>query len=149
MTSDIITRVHLTFYRPRPRLTVQHNINVCYLIRDRVSPRDSRWYRGSRRIWGGELIYIPVKDSHTRINYLWLITHFKNKTVGFGQRPQPLHDCYTRTDTFVRWEMAATCSRCKFVTVALPKRFRNGRFTSETAVWRFQNWNRHLDPEAV
>ena len=45
---------------------------------------------------------------------------------------------YTRTDTFVRWGMAVTYSRYKFVTVSLPKRFRNGRFTSETAVRRFQ-----------
>jgi hypothetical protein len=30
--------------------------------------------------------------------------------------------------------MAVTYSRYKFVTVSLPKRFRNGRFTSETAV---------------
>jgi hypothetical protein len=36
----------------------------------------------------------------------------------------------------------------KFVTVSLPKRFRNGRFTSETSVRRFQKLNRHLDPEA-
>jgi hypothetical protein len=26
-------------------------------------------------------------------------------------------------------------SRYKFLTVSLPKRFRNGRFTSETATW--------------
>jgi hypothetical protein len=31
--------------------------------------------------------------------------------------------------------MAVTYSRYKFVTVSLPKRFRNGRFTSETATW--------------
>jgi hypothetical protein len=34
--------------------------------------------------------------------------------------------------------MAVTYSRYKFVTVALPKRLCNGRFTSETAVRRFQ-----------
>ena len=33
---------------------------------------------------------------------------------------------------------AVTYNRYKFVTVSLPKRFRNGRFTSETAVRRFQ-----------
>jgi hypothetical protein len=38
---------------------------------------------------------------------------------------------------------------CKFITVSLPERLRNGRFTSETAVKRFQKRNRHLDPEAV
>jgi hypothetical protein len=32
-------------------------------------------------------------------------------------------------------------SRYKFVTVSLPKRFRNGRFTSETAA--------RLDPEVL
>jgi hypothetical protein len=45
--------------------------------------------------------------------------------------------------------MAVTYSRYKFITASLPKRSRNGRFTSETAVWRFQKWNRHLDPEVV
>jgi hypothetical protein len=48
-----------------------------------------------------------------------------------------------------RWGMAVTYSRYKFVTVLLPKRFRNGRFTSGTAVRRFQKLNRHLDPEVV
>jgi hypothetical protein len=35
--------------------------------------------------------------------------------------------------------MAVTCSRYKFVTASLLKRFRNGRFTSETATW-IQKW---------
>ena len=37
----------------------------------------------------------------------------------------------------------------KFLAVSLPKPLCNGRFTSETAVRRFQKWNRHLDPEVV
>jgi hypothetical protein len=45
--------------------------------------------------------------------------------------------------------MAVTYSRYKFVAASLTKRFRNGRFTSETAVWRFQKLNRHLDPEVL
>jgi hypothetical protein len=45
--------------------------------------------------------------------------------------------------------MAVTYGRYKFVTVSLLKRFRNGRFTSETAVRRFQKLNRHLDPEVL
>jgi hypothetical protein len=47
--------------------------------------------------------------------------------------------------------MAVTQSRYKFLTASLPKRLRNGRFTSDTAVRRFQKqkWNRHLDPEVV
>jgi hypothetical protein len=45
--------------------------------------------------------------------------------------------------------MAVTHSRYKFVTVSFPKRFRNGRFTPETAVRRFQKLNRHLDPEVL
>jgi hypothetical protein len=58
--------------------------------------------------------------------------------------PWPLHNRYTRTDTCVRvrWGMAVTYNRYKFVTVSLPERFRNGRFTSETAV-RFQKRNGH------
>ena len=49
------------------------------------------------------------------------------------------HNRYTRTDTFVRWGMAVACDRYKFVTVSLPKRLRDGRFTSETATW-IQKW---------
>jgi hypothetical protein len=45
--------------------------------------------------------------------------------------------------------MADAHNRYKFVTVSFPKRFRNGRFTSETAVRRFQMRNRQLDPEVV
>ena len=62
-------------------------------------------------------------------------TPHQNITVGFDQRPRLLHNRYTRTDTCFRWGMAVTYSRYKFVTVSLPKRFRNGRFTSETATW--------------
>jgi hypothetical protein len=45
--------------------------------------------------------------------------------------------------------MAVTHNRYKFVTASLPKRLRNGRFTSETAVRRFQKRNGYLDPEVV
>ena len=34
-----------------------------------------------------------------------------------------------------------------FITASLPKRLRNGRFNSKTAVRWFQKRNRHLDPE--
>jgi hypothetical protein len=40
-------------------------------------------------------------------------------------------------------------NRYKFVTISLLKRFRNGRFTSETAMRRFQERNGHLDPKVV
>jgi hypothetical protein len=43
------------------------------------------------------------------------------------------------SETAVRWGMAVTHSRYKFVTISLPKRFPNGRFTSETATW-IQKW---------
>jgi hypothetical protein len=72
---------------------------------------------------------IPGKHSDTRI------------------KPLPL--TYTRTDTFFCWGMAVAYNRYKFVTVSLPKRLCNGRFTSETAVRWFQKRNRHLDPEVV
>jgi hypothetical protein len=68
---------------------------------------------------------IPVEDSHTKIYF----------GVGFDQRPRPLHNRYTRTDNFIHWEIAVTYSHYKSVTVSLPKRFRNGRFNSETATW--------------
>jgi hypothetical protein len=75
----------------------------------------------------------PVKDSHARIKPLTFAS----------ERPRPFHNRYTRTGTCVRfrWGMAVThtYSRYKFVTISLPKRFRNGRLTSETAVRRFQN----------
>jgi hypothetical protein len=45
--------------------------------------------------------------------------------------------------------MAATHGHYKFVTISILKWLRNGRFTSETAVRRFQSLNRHLDPEVV
>ena len=37
--------------------------------------------------------------------------------------------------------MAVTYNGYKFVTVSLPKRLRNGGFTSETAARRFKKWN--------
>jgi hypothetical protein len=74
----------------------------------------------------------------------------QNKAVAFGQRPQPLRNCYTQTDAFVRWGMAVTYNRHKFVTAALLKRLlRNGGYTSETAVRRFQKRNGYLDPEVL
>ena len=67
---------------------------------------------------------IPVKGSHTRIKPLALAS-------GHGRYGTwPLS--YTRTGSFVRWRMAVTYNRYKFVTVSLLKRLRNGRFTSET-----------------
>jgi hypothetical protein len=40
---------------------------------------------------------------------------------------------------FFRWGMAVTYNRYNFLTASLPKRLRNGRFTSETAVRRFRS----------
>ena len=48
-----------------------------------------------------------------------------------------------------RWGMAVACSRHEFVTVSIPKRFRNGRFTFENAARRFQKRNRRLDAEVL
>jgi hypothetical protein len=63
----------------------------------------------------------PKLKIPSKVEFLRLRLIIQNKTAGFGQRPRPLHDRYTRTDTFVRWVMAVTYSRCKFVTVSLPK----------------------------
>jgi hypothetical protein len=71
---------------------------------------------------------MPVKDTQT-----------KNKAVGIGQMPRPLHGRHARTETCFRWVMAVTHNRYKFVTVSLPKRPRNGRFRSEAATW-IQKW---------
>jgi hypothetical protein len=73
----------------------------------------------------------PGKHSDTRTKPLPL-------TNGYGR--YMLHDRYTRTDTFFRWGMAVTYyNRYKFVAVSLPRRLRNGRFNSETAVRRFRS----------
>jgi hypothetical protein len=56
-------------------------------------------------------------------------------TVGFGQRQRPLHNRYTRTDTFSVGEWPLHIAVVNFLIVSLPGRFRNGRFTSETATW--------------
>jgi hypothetical protein len=45
--------------------------------------------------------------------------------------------------------MAVTYSRYEFLTVSILKRFRNGRFTSQTPLRRFKKWNRHLNPEVL
>ena len=66
----------------------------------------------------------PVKDPHTRMKPLDLASGNARHT----------HGRYTRAGACVRWGMAVTSDCCKCETVSLPKRFRNGRFTSETAV---------------
>ena len=70
---------------------------------------------------------IPVKDSHTRIKPFALASgHSRYITV----TPE-------RTLVSVgEWPLHIAVNKC--VTVSLPKRFRNGSFTSETAVRRFQ-----------
>jgi hypothetical protein len=83
---------------------------------------------------------VPVKDSNTRIKPLALASgHGRYITV-------------TTERTLVsvgEWPLHIAYSRYNFLAASLPKRFRNGRFTSETAVRRFQKLNRHLDPEAL
>ena len=83
---------------------------------------------------------IPGKDSDTRIKPLALTNdHGRYMTV----TPE-------RTLASVgEWPLHIAYSRYKFLAASLPKRFRNGRFTSETAVRWFQKLNRHLDPEAL
>jgi hypothetical protein len=67
---------------------------------------------------------IPVKDSHTRIKPLALAS-------GHGH-----YITITHPNGHLR-------------TVSLPRRLRNDRFTSKTAVRRFQKRNGYLDPEVV
>jgi hypothetical protein len=50
---------------------------------------------------------------------------------------------------YVRWGMAVAHDCYKSIAVSLAKRPHNGRFTSETAVGRFQKRNRHLHPKVV
>jgi hypothetical protein len=72
---------------------------------------------------------MPVKDPYTRIKPLALASgHGRYIAV----KPE-------RTLLSVgEWGMAVTNNRYKFITASLPKRFRNGRFISETAARRFK-----------
>ena len=88
----------------------------------------------------GQTVMTPVKDSHTRIKGSALTNGHGRYITATPERA--LVSC-------VRLGVAVTCSRYKFVTVALLKRLRNGRFNSQTAVWRFKKRNGHLDPEVV
>jgi hypothetical protein len=89
-----------------------------------ISPFLSSWTTGGTVAGSEEAKILPAKDSHTRIKPLALAS-------GHGRYITASPE---RTLTFVRWGMAVTCSRNKFVAVSLPKWLRNGRFTSETAV---------------
>jgi hypothetical protein len=77
------------------------------------------------------------------------IYYINNHPLIYGPLVYPLHNQQTRTDTYFCWGMAVTYGRYKSITISLPKRLSNGRFTSEAAVRRFQKLNRHLDPEVV
>ena len=84
---------------------------------------------------------MPGEHSHTRIKPLALASgHGRHITitvtperalVSVGEWPLPLHIAVT------------------FLDVSLPKPPCNGRFNSETSVWRFQKKNFHLDPEVA
>jgi hypothetical protein len=91
----------------------------------------------------GELVltpkYIPGKHSDTKINPLTL-------TNGHG-RYMAVTPEWTLFSVG-EWPLHLTVINL-FVTVSLLKRFRNGRFTSETAMRRFQKRNDHLDPETL
>ena len=65
------------------------------------------------------------------------ITHLRIKPLTLASG----HGRYTTAtpERTLRWGMAVPYSHYKPVTVSLPKLFHNGRFNSETAVWRFQN----------
>jgi hypothetical protein len=54
-----------------------------------------------------------------------------NKVIGASKLTPWLHGGCIKIEKHIQ-------SSHKFITVSLPKRFRNGRFTSETAVRRFQ-----------
>ena len=73
----------------------------------------------------------PGKHSDARIKPLPLTNGHGRYITAAPERALVLVSC-------IRWGMAVTCGRYKFATGSLPKRFRNGRFTSKTAVRRFQ-----------
>jgi hypothetical protein len=71
---------------------------------------------------------IPGKHSDTRMKPLPLTNgHGRCTTVTSERALVSIGDW--------GWTMAIAHDRYKFVTVSLPKRFRNGRFTSEAATW--------------
>jgi hypothetical protein len=76
--------------------------------------------------------HLPHHNANKPVLYLLYPTCPEPSSLNsFGQRPRPLHNRYTRTDTCARWVMAVAYSRYKFVAISLPKRLRNGRFASE------------------
>ena len=68
----------------------------------------------------------PGKHSDARIKPLPL-------TNGHGRYITAAPERALVLVSYIRWGMAVTCGRYKFATGSLPKRFRNGRFTSKTA----------------
>jgi hypothetical protein len=69
---------------------------------------------------------IPGNHSDTRIKPLPFSNGHGRYTTATPER---------RTETCVRWGMAAACGRYKILTVSLLKRLRDGCFASETATW--------------
>ena len=95
-------------------------------------------------LWGNETGIIPVKNSHTSL------THLRIKPLALASD----HGHYItvtpeRALVSVGGWPLQIYNRYKFVTVSLPERLRSVRFITETAVWRFQKRNGHLDPEVI
>ena len=72
------------------------------------------------------------------VSFVINVTHLRIKPLALasGHSRYTTHNRYTRTEACVRWGMAVTHNRYKFVTVSLPRNAHapcNGRFTSETA----------------
>ena len=107
-----------------PSFKVDRRVPVPLPVPGTAGPEEANW----------RTEILPVKDSHTRIKPLPLAS-------GHGRY---IHNRYTRTGTCVLCPLEngryiiLYNNRYKFLSVSLPKRLRNGRFTSETAVRRFQ-----------
>ena len=119
-----------------------YNINIIHKLYASYCTHTAPYQRLYGALYGISTLSAPGVDTPVALirdvsHWAWQnLGPYQNKTVGFGQRPRPLHSRCARTGTCIRWEMAVTyiyCSRCKYATASLPKRLRNGRSASETA----------------
>ena len=96
------------------------------------------------------VLHVPFSISHLNDHMRLLFIRTPDiKHSPLGIWPWALGYQDPHSTACIRWEMAGTYNRYKFVAISLLKRLRGGLFNSETAARRFQKQNRHLDPEAV
>ena len=112
--------------RPFPRVLVTIDTGL-YLTAVQCSCQPP-WFKNGRRG--------PVSSfGRTEITPVKVPTPEQNRWLWPAATAVMIHNRHTRTDTCVRWGLAVTYNRYKVIADSLPKRPRNGRFTSETTTW--------------